>query len=68
VNDGSWRAVWSLNATSPCFAAAFSDDLTTWRPQDYPITTTKGIEEPIVFACDDGSADIYYRSKEANDM
>ena len=35
ANDGSWRLVFGVNDHAPCFAAAFSEDLITWRPQDY---------------------------------
>ena len=37
ANDGTWRALWSVNTRSPQFAVAYSEDLVTWRPQDYPI-------------------------------
>ena len=35
-NDGTWRALWSVNQHAPQFAVAYSEDLITWRPQDYP--------------------------------
>ena len=60
--DGTWRAVWSVNNYAPCFAVAYSEDLVTWRPQDYPRMSAKGCLEPIMFACDDGTTDIYYKS------
>ncbi len=37
ANDGTWRALWSVNQHAPQFAVAYSEDLITWRPQDYPI-------------------------------
>ena len=61
--DGTWRAVWAVNGYSPCFAAAYSEDLVTWRPQDYPKVSVKGVEKPVVFQMDDGSFDIYLKSK-----
>lgn len=64
ANDGSWRAVWSVNNYSPCFAAAYSEDLITWRPQDYPKVSVKGVSEPIAFAMDDGTFDIYFKAKD----
>lgn len=64
--DGTWRAVWAVNNYSPCFAAAYSDDLVTWRPQDYPKVSVKGISKPIAFQMDDGSFDIYMHSAKGN--
>ncbi|MGM9708456.1 MAG: alpha-L-arabinofuranosidase C-terminal domain-containing protein [Prevotella sp.] len=60
--DGTWRAVWALNDYAPCFAVAYSEDLVTWRPQDYPKVSVKGVQRPVVFQMDDGSFDIYLRS------
>jgi alpha-L-arabinofuranosidase len=63
VADGTWRAVWQLNDHTPAFAAAYSRDLITWRPQDYPRMSTSQCLEPILF--DTGNtADIYYKSRE----
>ena len=53
-----------MNDTAPCFAAAYSEDLVTWRPQDYPRMSTKGCLEPIAFGMHDGSFDIYYKTKD----
>ncbi len=64
AHDGTWRAVWQLNDVSPCFAAAYSSDLITWRPQDYPRVSTKNCLRPIVFEGDDGSFDIFFQSGE----
>lgn len=62
--DGTWRAVWSVNDYSPCFAAAYSEDLVTWRPQDYPIVKEKGVLAPAVYQMDDGSFGIYLKTKQ----
>lgn len=62
ASDGTWRAVWQVNDHAPCFAAAYSEDLITWRPQDYPRVTTKTCLRPIVFEGEDGSYDIFYQS------
>lgn len=64
ANDGTWRLVFSVNDYSPCFAAAYSEDLVTWRPQDYPRVSMKGVAEPIAFQMDDGTFDIYYKAKD----
>ena len=62
ASDGTWRAVWQLNDKAPCFAAAYSADLITWRPQDYPRMSTRNCLKPIVFEGDDGTFDIFYQS------
>ena len=49
ANDGTWRAVWQLNNEAPAFAAAYSDDLVTWRPQDYPRMSVQGVFNPVIF-------------------
>ena len=62
AKDGTWRLVFQLDNQSPCFGAAYSSDLITWRPQDYPVVSTRGVEKPVVFENPDGSFDIYYQS------
>lgn len=66
ANDGTWRALWGLNNTSPTFAVAYSEDLVVWRPQDYPIVKEKGVNSPIAFQMDDGSWDIYIKTANGN--
>jgi len=63
TDDGTWRAVWQVNDHSPVFAAAYSRDLITWRPQDYPRVATRQCLSPVVLAAGN-AADIYYRSAE----
>lgn len=63
ANDGTWRLVFGVNDYSPCFAAAYSEDLVTWRPQDYPRMKQQGVLEPVMFQMNDGTFDIYYKSK-----
>lgn len=62
AKDGTWRAVWGLNNTTPAFAAAYSEDLITWRPQDYPTVAERGVHNPIVYQMDDGGFDIYLKT------
>lgn len=64
ANDGTWRLVFGVNDYSPCFAAAYSEDLITWRPQDYPRMSVQGVTEPVMFQMDDGTFDIYYKAKD----
>ena len=62
AQDGTWRLVFQVNDRAPLFAAAYSRDLVNWRPQDYPIMSTKSCLEPVVFANADGTFDIYFKS------
>ena len=64
AKDGTWRLVFQVNDRAPLFAAAYSRDLITWRPQDYPVMSTRQCLSPVVFANDDGTSDIYYKSSE----
>ena len=61
--DGSWRLVFQVNDKSPMLAVAYSKDLIKWRPQDYPIMSTRQCLSPVVFPNDNGTFDIYYKTK-----
>ena len=63
ANDGTWRALWSVNDHSPQFAVAYSEDLVTWRPQDYPIVKERGVLDVAAYQMDDGNIDIYLKTK-----
>ena len=59
--DGSWRLVFQVNDRSPLFAAAYSRDLVTWRPQDYPRVSAPQCLKPVVQSV--GNAfQVYYQS------
>ncbi len=62
--DGGWYALWSVNRTSPVFAVSYSEDMITWRPQDYPIIKEKGVTDPIAYQMDDGSWDLYVKTQQ----
>lgn len=62
ATDGTWRALWGVNSRSPQFAVAYSEDLVTWRPQDYPVVREKGVSEPVAYQMDDGTFDIYIKT------
>lgn len=66
AQDGTWRLLFSVNNYSPCFAAAYSEDLVTWRPQDYPRVKEKGVLEPIMFQMDPDNIDIYFKAKDGS--
>ena len=63
ADDGSWRLVFQVNDHSPVFAAAYSPDLVTWRPQDYPRMSVGQCEKPVVRPADDGF-NIYFHSNQ----
>lgn len=63
LKRGGYVALFGLNDVSPCFGVAWSADLMTWRPQDYPHVSTKGCFEPVLAQAADGSCTILYRSK-----
>ena len=64
AHDGTWRLVFQVNDHSPQFAAAYSNDLINWRPQDYPVMSTSQCLDPVVFPNPDGTFDIYFKSPE----
>jgi len=66
AKDGSWRLVFQVNDKSPLFAAAYSPDLIVWRPQDYPIMSTRQCLAPVVFANENDDFDIYYKTKDGD--
>ncbi len=57
--DGSWRLVFQVNDRSPLFAAAYSQDLITWRPQDYPHVVSRNCLSPVIHPTIDGYEIIY---------
>ncbi len=62
AKDGTWRAVFQVNDTAPCFAAVYSDNLITWRPQDYPrMSSGQGCFSPVIRETDQGF-DVHYAS------
>ncbi len=64
ASDGTWRALWGLNDYSPAFAVAYSEDLLTWRPQDYPILREKGVSDPVAYQMADGTWDVYVKTRQ----
>ena len=62
AEDGTWRLLFGVNDNAPCFGVAYSEDLVTWRPQDYPRMTVRGCRKPIAFTNDTGGFDIYFQS------
>ncbi len=66
AEDGTWRLLFSVNDFAPCLAATYSEDLVTWRPQDYPRMNEKGVLKPVMFQMDDGSFDIYFKTKDGS--
>ena len=65
AKDGTWRLVFQVNDTAPLFAASFSRDLVTWRPQDYPRVSTPQCLQPVVKVMDN-SFNVYYRDAQGH--
>ncbi len=65
AHDGSWRLVFQVNSHSPLLAAAYSRDLISWRPQDYPRVSTPVCLQPVVTPVDNGF-NIYFRDGQGN--
>lgn len=65
ASDGTWRLVFQVNDVSPLFAASYSRDLVNWRPQDYPIMSTRQCLAPVVRPDGEGF-EIMYRSDGEN--
>ena len=59
ASDGTWRAVWQVNDNAPTFAAAYSADLITWRPQDYPKMSAGPCKTPFIMKNGDAFT-VYY--------
>ena len=62
AKDGTWRLVFQINNVTPAFAAAYSRDLVTWRPQDYPFVSASPCQKPVIVANEDGTFDIHYKT------
>ncbi len=61
---GGYAAVFSVNDYAPCIAVAYSDDLITWRPQDYPRTSVQGCFDPIIRYDGGESYSILFKTKD----
>lgn len=64
LQDGAYAAVFQVNESSPCFAVAYSEDLKTWRPQDYPKMSTKGCLAPVIKSMGGGRYAVLFKDKE----
>ncbi|MBR1548989.1 MAG: alpha-N-arabinofuranosidase, partial [Prevotella sp.] len=64
AKDGTWRLVFAINDHSPQIAAAYSRDLITWRPQDYPIMSVKPCRRPIIKENEHGDFDIWFMTSD----
>lgn len=61
---GGYAAVFSVNDYAPCLAVAFSDDLVTWRPQDYPRMSVQGCLKPVIKYNGDDTYAILFKTKD----
>ena len=64
LDEGGYAAVFQVNDVAPCFAVAYSRNLVTWRPQDYPRMSHQGVLAPVIVAKGAGKYDVVYRTKD----
>lgn len=66
IEGGGYAAVFQVNDYSPCFAVAYSEDLITWRPQDYPRMNTKNCVAPVIRYDGDGEYSVLFKDTDGN--
>ena len=64
LEEGGYAAVFQVNDVAPCFAVAYSEDLVTWRPQDYPQMSHQGVFAPVILRNGKNSYSVIYRTKD----
>lgn len=64
LDEGGYASVFQVNDYSPCFAVAWSADLITWRPQDYPRMSVKGCLAPVIRSDGGGRYTVLFRTKD----
>lgn len=64
TGDSGYAAVFQVNDYAPCFAVAWSEDLITWRPQDYPRMSVKGCLAPVVRSDGAGRYTVLFKTKD----
>jgi len=62
--EGGYAAVFGVNDYAPCFAVAYSTDLITWRPQDYPRMSVKGCFAPVIRQDGNGKYTVLFKTKD----
>ena len=64
LDEGGYAAVFQVNDVAPCFAVAYSEDLTTWRPQDYPRMSHQGVLAPVIVRNGNNSYSVVYKTRD----
>ena len=64
LEEGGYAAVFQVNDIAPCFAVAYSEDLMTWRPQDYPQMSHQGVIAPVIVRNGENSYSVVYKTKQ----
>ena len=64
LDEGGYAAVFQVNDEAPCFAVAYSEDLTTWRPQDYPRMSHQGVLAPVIVRNGHNSYSVVYKTRD----
>lgn len=66
AGDKGYVAVFQVNDYSPCFAVAWSEDLVTWRPQDYPRMSAGSCLAPVVRHDGGDAYTVLFRTKDGS--
>lgn len=64
LEEGGYAAVFQVNDIAPCFAVAYSENLVTWRPQDYPQVSHQGVIAPVIVRNGENSYSVVYKTKQ----
>ena len=64
LEEGGYAAVFQVNDIAPCFAVAYSEDLVTWRPQDYPQMSHQGVIAPVIVRNGKNCYSVVYKTKQ----
>lgn len=64
--EGGYAAVFQVNDVAPCFAVAWSEDLVTWRPQDYPRMSVGGCLAPMILREGEGRYSVLFATKDGS--
>ena len=64
LDEGGYAAVFQVNDVAPCFAVSYSEELTTWRPQDYPRMSHQGVLAPVIVRNGNNSYSVVYKTRD----
>lgn len=65
TDNGTWFCVWSVNESHNTFAWTKTENLMSWKPQDYPLLKTANCQRPVIsFNNSDNTFTLTYISNE----